>query len=120
MREDLLKLAEIVSWYRSKQRALEGSGVSLVEVIERTELLPAAAADFKATNTMGRINGWISGEFDFEVVQLSDGKDVYWRHAEVSAVDGLEGTYNEFIRHMLNPGEPDDTESSSTSSSSKD
>jgi hypothetical protein len=86
-----LQLAEIVSWYQSKQRSLQGPDVSLVNIKERDiGPKPAAAADFDGAGSMGRIDGWVSGEFDFHVLRVSDGKDIFWRHADVSAVDELE------------------------------
>ena len=96
-----LTLAEIVSWYRSKQRSLEGSRISLVDIRQRDSgPKPAAAADFDGPNTIGRINGWVSGEFDFEAVRVSDGKDIFWRHVDVSAVDEIETAYADFLRKM--------------------
>ena len=97
----VLTIAEIVSWYRSKQRLLEGSRVSVLDIKERTEHVPAAAADFAGTDTMGRINGWVSGEFDFEVVRVSDGSDIFWRHIAVSGLEDLEAPYSDFIRSLL-------------------
>jgi hypothetical protein len=99
----VLTLAEIVSWYRSKQRSLADSSVSLVGIRERSEHLPAAAADFDGANTIGRIDGWASGAFDFHVLRASDGKDIFWRHADVSSVDELEDAYADFLRNMHNP-----------------
>jgi hypothetical protein len=96
-----LTLGEIVSWYRSKQRSLEGSRISLVDIRQRDSgPKPAAAADFDGPNTIGRINGWVSGEFDFEAVRVSDGKDIFWRHVGVSAVDEIETAYADFLRKM--------------------
>ena len=104
MAEYPLRLAEIVSWYRSKQRSLEGSGASLVDIRERDGgPKPAAAADFNGANSMGRINGWVSGEFDFEAIRVSDGKDIFWRHVDVSAVDELESAYADFLQILLQP-----------------
>ncbi len=94
----------IACWYRSKQGLLAGSGVSLVDVRERAGHLSAAAADFNGPNTMGRINGWVSGEFDFEAVRVSDGEDIYWRHVTVVSVDALESAYAEFLQSLLNAG----------------
>ena len=101
MTQPPLTLGEIVSWYRSKQRFLEGSRVSLVDIRQRDGgPKPAAAADFDGPNTMGRINGWVSGEFDFEAIRVSDGKDIFGRHVDVSAVDELETVYADFLRKM--------------------
>jgi hypothetical protein len=111
MTQQPLTLTEIVAWYQSKRRLLEGSEITVVDIRERSEHLPAAAADLNGSNTMGRINGWVSGEFDFEVVRVSDGKDIFWRHVNVSAVDGLDGVYSEFIREMLGADDPPDGDS---------
>jgi hypothetical protein len=99
-----ITLAEIVSWYRTKQRSLAGTAVSVVDIRERTDHLAAAAADFNGANTMGRINGWVSGEFDFEAIRVSDGKDIFWRHINVAAVDDLEDVYADFLRNMHDSG----------------
>jgi hypothetical protein len=53
---------------------------------------------------MGRINGWVSGEFDFEAVRVSDGEDIFWRHVTVVSVDALESAYAEFLQSLLNAG----------------
>jgi hypothetical protein len=98
-----LTLAEIVSWCHSKQRSLTGSSVSLVAIRERTEYLPAASADFNGIDTLGQITGWVSGEFDFHTLRVSDGKDIFWRHADVSSVDELEDAYADFLRSLLQP-----------------
>lgn len=100
-----LTVGEIMSWFRSKQRSLEGSGVSLVNIQGRdTGPKPAAFADFDAPNATGRINAWASGEFDFEALRGSDGKDIFWRQAKVSSVNELEDTYAAFLRTLQNPG----------------
>jgi hypothetical protein len=96
-------LAEIASWYRSKRRLLEGSTISLVEIRERLEYLPAAAADFDSVTATGRITGWVSGAFDFEVVRGSDGKDLFWGHVHADAVEDLEDTYVDFLKHLEIP-----------------
>lgn len=98
-----LKLEEIVAWYRSKQDALTSSGISVVGITERTEQTPAAAADFAGANSMGRINGWVSGEFDFEAVRVSDGADLFWEHVDVAAIQDLETAYSNFLRHLSAP-----------------
>lgn len=84
---------------------MKGSGVFLVGIKEGPAgPKPAAAADFDATKTLGQITGWVSGEFDFDALRASDGKDIPWRHADVSAVDQLEETYTGFLRMIQNPG----------------
>ena len=101
-------LDEITSWYRSKQRLLVGSPVCLIDIKETTNpWKPAALANFNGTNALGRINGWVSGEFDFEVIRISDGKDIFWRHVDVSVLDELEEAYGDFIRSIQNSGSTD-------------
>lgn len=77
MAEYPLTVAEIVSWFSSQQSCLEGTGVSLVS-IRQCDMgpKPSAAADFDGINTMGQICGWVSGEFDFQVLRVSDGQDI--------------------------------------------
>ena len=99
-----LILDEIVSWFRSKQSALQGSVVSLADIKQGDAgPKPGAGADFDGANTIGRISGWVSGEFDFEALRTSDGKDIYWRHVEVSSLDELEGAYADFLKIMQDP-----------------
>ena len=113
MNEHPITLDQIVAWLRSKERNLGDSGVTLVEVRERRVHVPAAAADFEATHATGRINAWVSGEFDFEVPRKEDGTDLLLRHEDVSSLDEpiLERAYADFLRRMLNvdetvPGQP--------------
>ncbi|QOY87074.1 immunity protein TriTu family protein [Paludibaculum fermentans] len=99
-----LTLQEIICWYRSKKLALAGSDVSIVDIRERTDDIPAAAADFRTPKTMGRINGWVTGEFDFEAVRVPDGEDLFWHHASVQRFEALEETYDKFLQCMSNSG----------------
>ncbi len=103
MTEHPLKLAEIVSWYRLKQRALLGSAVALVDTRERTEYTAAAAANFDGVGSLGEITGWVSGEFDFHVLRVSDGKDIFWRHFNVASLSELEATYSDFLKSLNDP-----------------
>lgn len=95
-----LTVADILSWYRSKQRSLEGSTVSLAEIREVAQEKAAAVAEFDGTDSTGRISGWISGEFDFEAIRGSDGKDLFWQHVDVSSTEQLEVLYVDFIAAM--------------------
>jgi hypothetical protein len=96
-------LVQIVSWFRLKQRLLEGSGVSLTDIRERTEYLPCVAAEFTGNGATGRINAWVSGEVDFEAIRDSDGKDLFLGHAKALTLDALESSYVNFLQHLLNP-----------------
>lgn len=100
-----LTLPEIVSWFRAKQLELAGSAVAIVGIRERTEHLPAAAADFDCGDAKGRINGWVSGDFDFEVVG-PDGQNVFWGHVHASVLDDLDATYLDFLKHLRVQNKP--------------
>jgi len=85
-----------------RREVLEETGLAIsVDIFERREYAPAAAADFTGNDTMGRINGWVSGEFDFEALRVSDGKDLYSRHVDVSKLQELEPAYSEFVQHLI-------------------
>ena len=81
--------------------------MSLVHIREGGENgpKPGTSADFDGPGTLGQICGWVSGEFDFHVLRASDGKDVLWRHVDVSELDQLEEAYAEFLRTLQNPAE---------------
>lgn len=100
-----LTVAKIVSWYRSKQRSLEGSGLSIVRIREGDSgPKPGTSADFDGLGALGQISGWVSGEFDFHVLRVADGKDIFWRHLDVYTVDDLEDKYADFLCNLQNPG----------------
>jgi hypothetical protein len=71
-----------------------------VEIRERTEHVPAAAADFTGANAFGRINAWVSGEVDFEIIATSDGRGLFWRHVRVGSFEALKDTYRDFIDNL--------------------
>src|SRR5580765_6318353 len=100
MTEYPLTLDDIVLWCDSKKIMLPGSGVALADIRKRTEYVPAVAADFDGIGTMGRINGWVSGEFDFEAVSVPDGKCLFSKHVQISTLEALETTYSEFLQYL--------------------
>lgn len=100
MPEYPLTLGEIVRCH-SKQVALADSDVSLTEIRERTDYLPAAFADFDGIGVMGRITGWVSGLFDFEVLRVLDGEGIFWRHVEAESTEDLEKAYLDFIVEII-------------------
>src|SRR5579859_7735017 len=95
-----LTITDIVSWYLSKQRLLAHSDVLVVDIRETAQHLPAAAADLRGTDSMGRINGWVSGEFDFEAVRISTGEDIFWEHIKVTSLEDLDGVFTGLVKHM--------------------
>jgi len=95
-----LTLDEITSWCRSRKRSLQESPIVLDSITERTEYLPAVAIDFSGPTAVGRINGWVSGAFDFQVIRVSDGENLYFGHVDVSRMEELEPAYQEFLNHL--------------------
>ncbi len=56
-------------------------------VQQRPEYLPAAFADYDGPEKIGRICGWVNGLFDFEIISLKDGGQVFFRHVEAEQID---------------------------------
>ena len=104
MAEYPFTLDQIVGWFRAKQAAIAGSEVSIAEIRERPEYLPAAAADFDGVNAIGRISGWVSGEFDFEAIRVSDGENVFWRHVDADSLEALEEAFADLLRSLRASG----------------
>jgi hypothetical protein len=100
-------VTEILSWFSSKEPALHDLGIKLAEVHGREDTpKPAARADFDSSQAIGQIVMWVSGETDFEVLQVSDGKLVLFRNVIVRNFDdpSLECAYADFIKSMKWPG----------------
>ena len=36
---------------------------------------------------MGRVCGWVNGLFDFEIIRVKDGGQLFFRHVEVQRID---------------------------------
>lgn len=101
-----IDLKEIVAWFRSKEQALKAFDITLADVRERSRTdKPAVVADFDTASAIGRINVWVSGEADFEVLRRSDGKHAFLRHEVVSSLSAplLETAYDHFLRKMTHP-----------------
>jgi hypothetical protein len=82
-------------------------GANMAGVKERSEYLPAAFADFDGAETMGRICGWVNGLFDFEVVRIADGHQVFFRHEEIERIDdpSLNAALAAFVAALAGPHE---------------
>ena len=86
MSEYPLTLEEVVGWFRLKTEALGDSGLTVVAMRERESTdKPAACADFDSAYSLGQIAFWVSGEIDFCVLRIADGKDVFLRHEKLLA-----------------------------------
>src|SRR4029079_18632408 len=86
MSEPRIDLADIVQWLHSTESVLSG-GTKMAGVQQRSEDLPAAFADLDGSETICRISGWVNGLFDFEVLRIADGHQVFFQHEEVERID---------------------------------
>src|SRR5207245_1368203 len=95
-----------VQWLHSTESVLSG-GAKMAGVKERPEHLPAAFADFDGAETMGRICGWVTGLFDFEVVRIADGHQSFFRHEEAERIDdpSLNAALAAFVVALAGPRE---------------
>jgi hypothetical protein len=102
-----ITLEEIMSWLRSKDQVLKDLGITLANVRKSHTDKPAAVADFDTGKAIGQICAWVSGEIDFQVLRVSDGKDVFLHHEKVSSLGApsLEIAYSDFLRSMTHPHE---------------
>jgi hypothetical protein len=93
-------IEEIVTWLHAKEESLPDRSVKLRDMRERLDRTPAVAADFDAGSATGRINAWVSGEIDLEVLRSKDGENVFFGHVRVSKMDEplLEKAYSDFLR----------------------
>jgi hypothetical protein len=102
-----ITLEEIVSWLRSKEQVLQDLGITLADVRESHTNKPAAVADFDTAQAIGQICAWVSGEIDFQVLRVTDSKDVFLHHEKISNLHApsLAIVYSDFLRQMTHPGE---------------
>ncbi len=68
MSESRIDLADIVQWLRSTESVLSG-GATMAGVKERSERLG------------------VNGLFDFEVVRIADGHQLFFRHEQIDRID---------------------------------
>ena len=96
-------LEDVVAWISSLEDRFNEFRIDLAEIKQRSEFLPGAAADFDSADATGRINVWISGEFDFEVLDQSSGRDILFRHVNTRSLNdrALESAIDEFTRAMI-------------------
>jgi hypothetical protein len=98
------RLEEISEWLKAKGSALKEAhvGCSVKETAaEATK--PAAVADFFGRDAAGRVTGWVSGEFDFEVIRLADDATTWYQHVDVTALDELDPVFAGFEQQLRNP-----------------
>jgi len=101
MSDYVLNLDDVNQWLESRKDSLV-EGVGLADVRSTTKSLPGARADFDASNRMGRISIWISGEVDFEVLSTGDSNFAFFRHEKISSLNdpSLQSAYQEFLKIM--------------------
>lgn len=87
----MLDMKELIEWLQGQASELARDGLQ-AEVVESDSLgdNPSARLDASSSEAMGRITGWISGEFNFEVVRVADeaqSLDVYIRAGSLADVE---------------------------------
>ena len=84
---------------------LGGTGVKLVDMKGQREGTPTARGDFDSDYAVGRIIIWMTGETDFEVLRMSDGELIFFRHEYVVALEDpvADDAFHEFVRNMMVP-----------------
>jgi hypothetical protein len=97
----------IASWLESLRPEAERAEVKIANLRESQLHTPTVAADYDSDRAMGRISVWVTGEFDFEVLRITSGEHVFFRHESTIdfGVPGLLEAYSAFIRSMPNPDE---------------
>jgi len=97
-----LKLEQIASWLHATESLMEAKGVHVVGLRETSEFLSAARADYDTDTMTAGICGWVNGLFDFEIYRVGDGKQVFFRHEEVSRIDSpsLQAAFDDFLRAL--------------------
>ncbi|MBI2686033.1 MAG: hypothetical protein HYX27_06935 [Acidobacteria bacterium] len=99
-----LKIEGIVKWLGDKGTSLREQRVEFtVEQSSLSSNVPSAFADYFGTASCGRITGWISGEFDLEVVRLDDEKTIFYRQVTVSQLEDLNEPFANFVNALLRP-----------------
>lgn len=94
-----------VAWIRSRGDLLADTGVKLVDVKDQQEGTPTARGDFDSDYAVGRIIIRMTGEADFEVLRMSDGGPIFFRHEHaVTLEDTVPGdAFKEFVKSMMVP-----------------
>jgi hypothetical protein len=102
-----LTVGNIVAWLRSKEEALPPLGIALADLHEHHMHLPYVGADFDSSVAMGRISFWVSGDVDLQVLRVSDGRDLLFRHEHVLNLESpeLEDAYQAFLQKMIDTQE---------------
>jgi hypothetical protein len=74
-------------------------------VKDQQEGTPTARGDFDGDYAIGRIIIWMTGETDFEVLRMSDGEFILFRHEHVETLESpvLGDAFKEFVRSMMVP-----------------
>ncbi len=87
----MLEIKKITDWMDAQAALLSSDGLQ-AEVIQSALVgdNPSVRLDASSDDTMGRIIGWQSGEFNFEVIRVADevqSLDVYIRARSLADVE---------------------------------
>jgi hypothetical protein len=96
---------DISFWYRSKEEAFVSRGIMLAGIKENRMHLHSALADLDTSTKIARIIGWVSGEFDFEILNRASGEFAYFRHESVLSINDpkLELAFEGFVEELRKP-----------------
>lgn len=87
----MLEIKELIDWMTAQASLLSSEGMQ-AEVTQSAVFgdNPSVRLDVSSDVTMGRITGWASGEFSFEVIRVADEVqclDVYIRACSLADVE---------------------------------
>lgn len=98
----MLEMKELIGWLKGQAAELAEDGLQ-AEVTEAALLgdNPSARLEASSDETMGRITGWVSGEFNFEVVRVADeaqSLDVYIRACSLADIEAAGKEFQAALR----------------------
>ena len=98
-------LEKISSWYCSKEEVFISLGITLAEIKQNRTHLHSVSVDLDTSTKIARISGWVSGEFDFEILERTKGAFVYFQHESVPDIDDprLELAFEKFVEELQKP-----------------
>lgn len=93
----MLEVKELIDWLKGQAAELAKDGLQ-AEVTESESLgdNPSARIEASSDEMMGRITGWVSGEFNFEVLRVRDEAQLLDVYIRASSLADVEAASKEF------------------------
>ncbi len=92
-----MTIKQIRTWLDGKGQDLKSMGVSTeLRETPASGPKPAVVGEMASARALGRITGWITGEFQFEVIRIDDEATVFDRRVQADSADQLEDYYDAF------------------------